>query len=435
MLLKLKRFTHYRFFVFLAFLVMLLFMRYTLQINVSKTILTLFVVIIALSGDRDEIISIAMCCIPLHNAIDLYISLGSCMIAYLLKYVKCIKLNSFSILTFIVVIWELMHCFNSYFSIKLFLASIIPWIFLTIIISLDMKDLDYVFVIRVMASVTAIVCILLLSNLVIKKNYDFTEAFASIHRLGMNFNYAYTQNLLVNPNSLGIVCLLAITAILQISIKENINLIDSILILFLLIFGVLTASRTFLVCFIVMVILLFLGIQINKKKKFQFVVLLGILVILASIILIFWFPNSVEYYIYRFSKDDITNGRDELMRIYNDYISDNMDVMCFGIGLNNFEHKIINVYHISNTVPHNAIQEIIISWGLPGLLMIVFFILIMYMESKRYGEKKILLNFIPLIIILTKSMAGQLLTSGYTMLSLVLAYLSLCQNFKQTEEN
>jgi hypothetical protein len=37
-----------------------------------------------------------------------------------------------------------------------------------------------------------------------------------------------------------------------------------------------------------------------------------------------------------------------------------------------------------------------------------------------------IINYIPLIVIITKSMAGQLLTSGYSIVALAFAYLSLC---------
>jgi hypothetical protein len=180
--------------------------------------------------------------------------------------------------------------------------------------------------------------------------------------------------------------------------------------------------------------LLLIGQKGSTKQKIYFFVGMTGAVLIALFLMNWLFPSVLEYYIGRFQDEDITTGRDYLMIKYHSYIDSHLEVLMFGIGVTDLSYKAVNIYQITSNAPHNSIQEIVLSWGLPGLLMIVFFILIMYMESKRYGKKKILLNFIPLIIILTKSMAGQLLTSGYTMLSLVLAYLSLCQHFKQTEE-
>jgi hypothetical protein len=58
----------------------------------------------------------------------------------------------------------------------------------------------------------------------------------------------------------------------------------------------------------------------------------------------------------------------------------------------------------------------------------------MYIVAARWNAKISLINWIPLIIILFKSLAGQLLTSGYSMLALALAYLSLCQDFTSTDK-
>ena len=105
--------------------------------------------------------------------------------------------------------------------------------------------------------------------------------------------------------------------------------------------------------------------------------------------------------------------------------------MFFGIGLNNLSEKVIDLYRVSFNAPHNGIQEIIVAWGIPGLLMLGLLILMMILESNKYVRRKNALNYSILLIILVKSMAGQILTSGYTLLALAFAYLSLCQDFSE----
>ena len=58
----------------------------------------------------------------------------------------------------------------------------------------------------------------------------------------------------------------------------------------------------------------------------------------------------------------------------------------------------------------------------------------MLCDSQRRNRKLSLLNMIPLIIILFKGMAGQMLTSSYTMMALSFAYLSLCMDMTPREE-
>ena len=58
---------HYRtlFFSMLIILLGLCFLRYALQIDFPRGILLALAVLIALLGDRDEIIAMCICCIPL----------------------------------------------------------------------------------------------------------------------------------------------------------------------------------------------------------------------------------------------------------------------------------------------------------------------------------------------------------------------------------
>ncbi len=146
-----------------------------------------------------------------------------------------------------------------------------------------------------------------------------------------------------------------------------------------------------------------------------------------SVLLLRWlFPELLEYYIKRFQKVDISSGRNALMLSYHDYITGNNNVMLFGIGRHNFAEKLTEIYRVASNVPHNSVQEIIIAWGIPGLILFLFLLVLLLRQARKYNQGPILLNYIPFFIILVKSMAGQLLTSGYTMLALSYAYLSLC---------
>ena len=78
---------------------------------------------------------------------------------------------------------------------------------------------------------------------------------------------------------------------------------------------------------------------------------------------------------------------------------------------------------------HNNIQEILVAWGIPGLIMIAALIAALVIRARSFNRRLTLINCIPLIIILVKSLAGQMISSGYTMLALSFAYLSLCQHF------
>ena len=126
---------------------------------------------------------------------------------------------------------------------------------------------------------------------------------------------------------------------------------------------------------------------------------------------------------------------DILMYDYYHYIANNLGVMLFGVGLNDFAEKVLNIYMISTHTPHNSILEIIAAWGIVGLILVLLLLVAIIIDSKSHVNI-IIVNYIPLYVILLKSMAGQLLTSGYSMLAMSFVYLSLCQDFtKKKLEN
>ena len=123
------------------------------------------------------------------------------------------------------------------------------------------------------------------------------------------------------------------------------------------------------------------------------------------------------------------------MTIYHHFILENKDVMFFGIGIHNYYTDLMEVYRVTSAVPHNAIQEMIIAWGLPGVGLFVLLGVTMVGRSRRFCKKQGLINYIPILIIAAKSMVGQLLDSPYTLLALSYGYLSMRQEIDPIKNN
>ena len=416
---------HASFYILMAILMTLTLAKYAFLLNIHKLILTLIVILMALLGDKDEILATIMCCIPLHNSINFYVATTVCSVVLVLKYINEFRFKGHIILVLSMIIWELLHCLDGNLNIVSFITSISPLVVLMIIISLDIKHVDYLFIVRSMAIVWIGLCFVQLANFAMLTGGDFVFAFANLQRLGVFIGNDALKLIAINPN----------TGLLQfVSVRKH-KRTDIVLILFLLFFGMIASSKTFLVCFVTMVVLFVWGQYGNvfqKFKTFTVITLVSILVVGIEALLL---PETLEFLLNRFSDPDVTTGRDVLMRDYHNYIMNNIDVMFFGVGLNEFGKKVLDIRNISFNVPHNGIQEIIIAWGLPGFFMMISMLLLMIFESKRYEKQKTLLNYIPLIIILLKSMAGQVLTSGYTMLALSFIYLSLWQDFRKRQNS
>ena len=426
---------HTRFYILLSCLLVLLMIRYGLQIGIPRAVLTAIIALIAVSGSRNEILAIAMCCIPLHEAVDFFYVLVACAGAYVIKNNKKVRINLGVCLTLLIILWELLHCFDPGFSVLVFLTSIIPLIFLAVILCVDVSDVDYPFVVRVMALVVAATCVILLTNLIVRANFNIIAAVEGLRRLGLASKEDDVMlGGALNPNSLGIICVLAAAGLFQLRTVKNNKKIDIVFVICLITFGALTSSRTFLACLILMVLLLFFSQPGGFWKKVRLLISCAILLCIVLLLLYWLFPDLLEYYVKRFQDTDLTTGRGELMTIYHKYIMDNVDVLFFGIGRHNYTDKLTKVYKIAKDIPHNSVQEIIVAWGIPGLILFSLLLMFLVRQARKYNWHLALLNYIPLLIILAKSMAGQLLISHYTMLALSYAYLSLCQNFQLKEE-
>jgi hypothetical protein len=82
-----------------------------------------------------------------------------------------------------------------------------------------------------------------------------------------------------------------------------------------------------------------------------------------------------------------------------------------------------------SVAPHDAINEIIMAWGIPGFIIFCSFLFFLIKGAKKKNPHMRLVNYIPFLIIVMKALAGHWITSGYTMLATAFAYLSMCHDF------
>jgi O-antigen ligase len=183
-----------------------------------------------------------------------------------------------------------------------------------------------------------------------------------------------------------------------------------------------------------MAILLLVCQKGSVSQKIKFVCIVAVIVLIALGLLFLLFPALMEFYISRFQMEDLTTGRMDLMAHYHEFVMSDPVHLFFGIGLHDFNKKVMNVYRIARNVPHNGVQELIVAWGLPGLIMFLILWVVMILRARQCCKKQGLINYIPLLIILLKVQAGQMLNSAYTMLAFSFAYLSMCCDLTAPEQ-
>ena len=433
-----KKRTHIQFGCLLCILLLLIMVRYAFQIDIPRIIFLLIIAMIAIFGDRNEIIAMCICCIPLHESIDFYYALVICMVVYVFKYHRSFSFGANLVLFLIVMSWELLHCFSTSFHIIQYLSYIVPFALLALLMASNIENIDYPFIVRAFAISTLALLFILFVRVLYFSDFNFVLAIAQLQRLGSD-NYTGIQDVVIsggqiNSNSLGIISVLASTGLMQLRSIKTFKKSDAILMCSILVFAALGTSRTYLACLALMIILLIFAEKGDFVTKLRLIAFLFIAVGAAVAAMAVFFPDTFAYFVSRFFVDDITTGRDDLMVRYHAFIVSNSNVLFFGIGLQDFGNRLVYYYKVAGNAPHNALQEILIAWGIPGLIIFVTQFFYMHRESIRQNRYQSLLNWIPLIILLFKGMAGQLLTSGYTLLALSFAYLSLCQDFSTAKQ-
>ena len=306
--------------------------------------------------------------------------------------------------------------------------------FILIFFMRDIKTLDYSFIMRTFAIATFGVCCILILRLLVHNNFNFDRVLFDMQRLGQSEKEI--GGMVINPNSLGVLCVFAISCLMQIRSAGEKKVFDIFLLVAILVLGALTCSRTYLACLFILCSFIFVVSKKGAKEKLKFL-LWSIIVITISVTLLYLlFPSTVDMFFQRLNVENIMSGRDTLFNMYNNYLLSSSKALIWGLGSLNLAEEVMEL-SIAFNVPHNGIQEICVAWGIPGLLFFAAMIFVMIRRSKQENPHQVGLNYLLLVILFAKIMVGQVITSSYTMLSFALIYLSLCQDFsinRQTEQ-
>ena len=420
---------HTLFYCVMGLLLFSVFARNILLVPISATMLLALGCAIALIGDKNEIIALAICCIPLSPALQHKYLIFACIVIYVIKFSKDIKITVAIIPLILMMLWELVHGFVYDWSMYEYLRIFAELIFCTCLIMWMPKRINYPMMCRLLAISTICMMLIVFVNIMVNHNGNFEEVFSGNYRFGKGEFEVEGFEVVFNANGLGFICNLSIVGLLQLIIAKKQKAIDYIFIVLLTLFGTMTMSRAFLVCFaLAFIMFIFSGYSSIKASLRRLiailVVIIGLAVVAYSVM-----PIVIDQFAQRFQVDDITGGRSNLFTFFNRHIVSSPEYSMFGVGIQGFSDTIRNIYDVG-WVCHNGTQEIIVCWGVPGLIMFVWFLFLMVRGTKTDFKRK-LVNFMPLILILVYAQAGQLIRSGIVLLSLSFAVVSLKWSFEE----
>lgn len=412
-----------RFYILLSLLLGCCFADYVFALHLPQLVFLAVAFAIAATGDSDEIAALCICCVPLHTYVEFAFIVLFGILCHAVKSAGSIRIRRCILPVGLMILWELLHCFMPGLNVMQLGGHFVLWLLLAVFMCSDGHAFDYRFIIQAFVITTAVMCCMLLCRLLYSAGWSLSWMMLNLQRLGMSEEFGVSK---VNPNSLGIMCIFGVCGLLQMRYAGRKVPLDVAFTIALLLFGVMTASKTFLICLLFMAFLFVLAMKGSARQKLRFaacVVAVGLVVLAISYIVM---PDLLKYYISRFFEKDFTTGRIDTMGEYHRFLLANWDVLLCGIGLQGFSERVLQMCPQAVFVPHNGLQELILAWGIPGIALFVALWLAMSHQSRKQCRRQSLINYIPLLVLLLKTMAGQMLNSSYTMLMFSFVYLSMC---------
>ena len=412
--------------------------RNVFHVNIPVFLFLALVVGLACIGDETDIIALCIAMMPLSKAFQYKYALLACIAIYITKYVVFKRRKEFNInlgvyAIFIMIIWELLHAVGTSFSFVEYFRSITELIFIAMLFMfVNIKNLKFNYIVTLLAITTVFMAFLVLIVQMQTTDTSLQTIFTNKNfRLGMANKNVSNYALNYNSNELGTICNASIVVMLVNVQKKTYKWYNIILIGLLFAFGFLTLSRTFIITF-ALIMFCFIFMQKDTiSRKLQKIVFISAGLALIYALLRSIIPDIMSSLIARFMVDDVTNGRAFLFSFYMEHIFLSFKNLFFGVGIQNIQEKIQDMYRTTIEVPHNAYQELIVVWGILGL---VLFCALIFHIVKSWNNKKNKnhIELLPLLVLLFVALAGQFVTSSTKIIELALVYICMLSQTSTT---
>jgi hypothetical protein len=291
------------------------------------------------------------------------------------------------------------------------------------------KDLDFTLILKAFILGTlSMVVIIMWQYLRVYDVSDFLDLSIRVGDVERHFHLGPGLRVSNDPNLLGIITSFAICTVLILNYRQSVSKLYLFFIPIFLLFGFFTQSRTFiisvLILFVYYVFASFLkGSARNAKKAVSSLLITVVLLVGTFLIIDTLFPQYIINLTTRFEVDDITNGRTVIFQGYNDFLRGNPRYIPFGAGLN-FHRQVSGLPSV-----HNGFQQVLVSWGIVGCLIITIIMATLY-KTSTLSSKFEPMYLLPLIMYIFPMQSTQWFSSsGIVLLNIIWFYsLKLLSN-------
>lgn len=142
------------------------------------------------------------------------------------------------------------------------------------------------------------------------------------------------------------------------------------------------------------------------------------------------FPTAYDSLIMRFKESDMSTGRNDIFSYFNNELSTNMRLLFFGVGFQDYGTKLLTQY--SSSIPHNGFQELLVMWGIPGLIAFSAFLLSLVDRARKLNNRMRFINFVPYIVMLINIQVSQMVSSSVVSILIAFVYICLVTDMQDT---
>lgn len=330
----------------------------------------------------------------------------------------------------LMMVWELLHFIENPISATSYMREFVSLIALGVVLIVEQIDYKDGLPVRSLALMTLFSCMVTVAS-----NLRLGYSMVSGDRLGSTYEQAESFNGLLNPNVGSFLCVLSICGLAMLLMHEGKKSFDIIVIIGLSLFVILFQSKAAIISLAFAIVIYMYSNSNNAISPTLKIVGTGILAIIFGLL---FFRGAIIGLLMRFSAADFSTGRVSVWEFYHKYLMSDISNILFGTGLHDYPITIAGMYpagvlassgavtyinhHMVLIMSHNSIQEILIVWGILGLLLVGWLIINILRHDK---SKHPFVNYLAFCFVLLYTLQGQLISSSVVLIGLLFSMVCI----------
>ena len=330
----------------------------------------------------------------------------------------------------IMMIWEFLHFIENPISVTSYMREFVSLVAIGVVLIIEHIDYKDGLPVRSLALMTLFSCMVTVAS-----NLRLGYSMASGDRLGSTYEQTESFNGLLNPNVGSFLCVLSICGLVMLLKHEGKKPFDIIVILGLSLFIMLFQSKAAIISLAFAIVIYMYISSNNAISPTLKIVGTGILALIFGLL---FFRGTIMGILMRFSAEDFSTGRVSVWAFYHKHLMSDITNILYGTGLYNYTITIAGLYpagvlsssgavtyinhHMVLIMSHNSIQEILIVWGIPGLIFVGWLIINILRHD---NSKHPFINYLAFCFVLLYTLQGQLISSSVVLIGLLFSMVCI----------